>query len=97
MLGRTKYKERIHQAMTYPGRYLSITTDGLQQFHTELTYFCNRMGQARKVGQHLQGLTVHGKRTRLYRTVDHIKNGANVCMYILLLALDHCLGPYTPK
>ena len=88
MFDRTKYKERIHQAMTYPGRYLSIITDGMQQFHTELPYFCNRMGQARKVKQHLQGLTVHGKRTRLYRTVDHIKNGANVCIYILLLALD---------
>ena len=60
----------------------------MRQFHTELPCFCNRMGQARKMKQHLQGLTVHGKRTRLYRTVDHIKNGANVCIYILLLALD---------
>ena len=88
MADRARNKERIYQAVTDPGNYLSIITDGMQQFHTELPYFGNKMGQAKKVKQHLQGLTVHGKRTRLYRTVDHIKNGANVCIYILLLALD---------
>lgn len=88
MADRARYKERINQGINDPDKFLSIITDGMQQFHTELPYFGNKIGHPSKVKQHLQGLTVHGKRTRLYRTVDHIKLGANVCIYILLLALD---------
>lgn len=88
MADRLRYKERINQAINTPGKFISIITDGMQQFHTELPYFGNNMGIPRKVKQHLQGLTIHGKRTRLYRTVDHIKLGANACIYIFLLALD---------
>lgn len=88
MSDRIKYKERISQAINFPAKFLSIITDGMQQFHTELPYFGGKYGHPRKVKQHLQGLTVHGKRTRLYRTVDHIKLGANTCIYILLLSLD---------
>lgn len=88
MSDRIRYKERVNRAIRDPSKFLSIITDGMQQFHTELPYFGNRHGCSTKIKQHLQGMTVHGKRTRMYRTVDHIRLGANLNIYILLLALE---------
>lgn len=85
---RILYKRRVLQSVDDPVHFLSIITDGMQQFHTELPYYAGMNGTNRKVKQHLQGLTTHGKRTRMYRTVDHIKLGGNLCIYVLLLALE---------
>ena len=88
MLDRITYQRRMNLGIDEPTKYLSIITDGMQQFHTELPYSANRKQHPIKVKQHLQGLTAHGRRTRLYRTVDHIKLGANMNIYVLLLAIE---------
>ena len=88
MMDRIRYKQRMNRALKAPENFLSIITDGMQQYHTELPYFGNKVGANRKIKQHLQGLTIHGKRARIYRTVDHIRLGANLNIYVLLLALE---------
>ena len=88
MEDRLLYQRRVNLALDNPDEHLSIISDGMQQFHTELPYSANQITHNKKVKQHLQGLTTHGRRTRMYRTVDHIKLGANLSIYVLLLALD---------
>jgi hypothetical protein len=60
----------------------------MQQTHCELPYMKNMFSSFPKMKQHLQGITTHGKRTRIYRTFNNISNGANACIHTLLLSLD---------
>ena len=89
MSDRALYNERKKLSELYPNEYLSIITDGMQQTHCELPYSGNRYSHgANKLKQHLQGITTHFRRTRMYRTLDHISLGANACVYTLLSALE---------
>lgn len=90
MSDRILYQERVEQAEKDKenGNIVSIITDGMQQYHTELPYMGNNIGFSFKVKQHFQGITTHGHRTRIYRTVDHIRLGANANIYTILLALE---------
>lgn len=88
MHDRLLYHKRMEQAKTFPSEFISIITDGMQQTHCELPYSANRRPHEYKLKQHLQGVTTHGKRTRMYRTLDHISLGANATIYTLLCALE---------
>lgn len=85
---RLLYHKRVEQAIHQPMEVLSIITDGMQQTHTELPYSANQRPHENKVKQHLQGITTHGKRTRMFRTIDHISLGANTTIYTLLCAIE---------
>ena len=88
MSDRLLYGERKKQSQLYPTVYLSLITDGMQQTHCELPYSGNTVQHANKVKQHLQGVTSHFRRTKMYRTMDHVQLGANACIYTLLLAIE---------
>ena len=88
MEDRLLYHKRMEQAILGPTEVLSIITDGMQQTHTELPYSANQRPHENKVKQHLQGITTHGKRTRMFRTIDHISLGANTTIHTLLCAIE---------
>ena len=85
MRDRDLYAQRKKLAELYPRQYLSLITDGMQQTHCELPYSANRQTHGvNKLKQHLQGVTTHYRRTRMFRTLDHLFLGANACIYTLL-------------
>ena len=59
MSDRLLYGERKKQSQLYPGQYLSLITDGMQQTHCELPYSGNKVQHSNKVKQHLQGVYPH--------------------------------------
>jgi hypothetical protein len=85
---RIQYASRILESRNNPDDVLSIVADGMQQTHCELPYMKNLFGSFPKMKQHLQGITQHGKRTRIYRTYNNISNGANLAIHTLLLSLE---------
>jgi hypothetical protein len=85
---RVKYMDRILESRNHPTDVLSMIADGMQQTHCELPYMKNLMSSFPKMKQHLQGVTTHGKRTRIYRTFDNIANGANLAITTLFLSLE---------
>ena len=88
MSDRLLYGDRKKQSQLYPSQYLSLITDGMQQTHCELPYSGNAVPHPNKVKQHLQGVTSHYRRTKMYRTLDHVQLGAHACIYTLLLAIE---------
>jgi hypothetical protein len=86
---RLLYAQRIDEAVSHSneGRFLSLVMDGMQQAHSELPWFANTLTANDKLKQHLQGVTTHGKRSRIYRTFDNFKGGANLAIHTFLLAL----------
>ena len=89
MRDRDMYAQRKKLAELYPNQYLSIITDGMQQTHCELPYSGNKIPTGvNKLKQHLQGITSHFRRTRMYRTLDHIFLGSNACIYTILSELE---------
>ena len=89
MADRNLYQQRKKNSEMYPNLYMSIITDGMQQTHCELPYSGNKVPTGvNKLKQHLQGVTTHFRRTRMYRTLDHIQLGSNACIYTLLCALE---------
>ena len=89
MRDRDLYAQRKKLAELYPCQYFSMITDGMQQTHCELPYSGNRMPTgSNKLKQHLQGITSHFRRTRMYRTLDHIFLGRNACIYTILCELE---------
>ena len=88
MRDRDLYSQRKKLAELYPSQYLSMITDGMQQTHCELPYSGNQLTCSNKLKQHLQGITAHFRRTRMYRTLDHIFLGRNACIYTILSELE---------
>ena len=95
MADRNLYQHRKKQSEIYPQLYMSIITDGMQQTHCELPYSGNKVPTgANKLKQHLQGVTTHFRRTRMYRALDHIFLGSNACIYTLLCAIEEAYEFY---
>ena len=95
MADRNLYQQRKKQCELYPQLYMSVITDGMQQSHCELPYSGNKVPTGvNKLKQHLQGVTTHFRRTRMYRALDHIYLGANACIYTLLCALEEAYQFY---
>ena len=89
MADRNLYQQRKKFSEMYPNLYMSLITDGMQQTHCELPYSGNKVPSGvNKLKQHLQGITTHYRRTRMFRTLDHIHLGSNTCIYTLLCALE---------
>ena len=89
MRDRDFYSQRKKLSELYPGQYFSMITDGMQQTHCELPYSGNQLPTgSNKLKQHLQGITSHFRRTRMYRTLDHIFLGRNACIYTILCELE---------
>jgi hypothetical protein len=85
---RMKYQERINEARDNPKDVLSTIADGMQQTHCELPYLKNLFSGFPKVPQHLQGVTTHGRRTRIYRTYGNVTNGACLAITTLFRSLE---------
>jgi hypothetical protein len=86
---RLLYANRISEALDpgNTGRVLSLVMDGMQQSHSEIPWFANTYTAGDRIKQHLQGVTTHGKRSRIYRTFNNFKGGANLAIHTLLLSL----------
>jgi hypothetical protein len=68
--------------------YLSIVTDGMAQQHCLLPWLANLSQFPKYLPQHLQGVMIHGRLLRMFRTFHNIKNGANLQIHTLLLLLE---------
>ena len=88
MKDRSLYDARRGFAAKKPKEALSLITDGMQQTHCELPYSANRYPHSNKLKQHLQGITCHGRRTKMYRTFDNLPLGSNLCIYTLLYEIE---------
>jgi hypothetical protein len=85
---RVHYASRKLEAREHPDEVLSFVADGMQQTHCELPYMKNMYSGFPKIKQHLQGITTHGKRTRIYRSYNNITNGANLAIHTWFLAVQ---------
>jgi hypothetical protein len=72
---RMTYHSRIIEATTLPTKqnFLSLVMDGMQQAHSEIPWFANTYTAHNRLKQHLQGVTTHGERSRIYRTFGNFK------------------------
>jgi hypothetical protein len=85
---RLQYAGRVATAMNdYEGKYLSIVMDGMQQSHSEIPWRCNNSNFNNVLKQHLQGVTVHGKASYMFRTFNNCSGGTNLAIHTLLLTL----------
>jgi hypothetical protein len=86
---RLLYAQRIDEATAAvnSGRVLSLVMDGMQQTHSELPWFANTLTCGERLKQHLQGVTTHGKRSRIYRTFDNFVGATNLAIHTFLLSL----------
>jgi hypothetical protein len=85
---RMEYAIRVAMAVNdFEGKYLSIVMDGMQQTHSEIPWMCNNVTFGNVLKQHLQGVTVHGKASYMFRTFNNCTGGTNLAIHTLLLAL----------
>jgi hypothetical protein len=85
---RLEYAKRVAMAVNdFENQYLSIVMDGMQQSHSEIPWRCNGAKFSNVLKQHLQGVTVHGEASYMFRTYNNCLGGANLAIHTLLLAL----------
>jgi hypothetical protein len=86
---RLLYAMRIEKAIAHgnTNKFLSLVMDGMDQGHSRLPWFANTFNASEQLHQHLQGVTTHGKRSRIYRTFNNFAGGANLAIHMFLLAL----------
>ena len=88
---RLAYYERRNKAIREPKNFLSIIADGMAQNHCVLPWMANLKTFKEVLPQHLQGVTLHGRRQFIYRTFHNIKNGSNLAAHCFLLSLEHVI------
>lgn len=85
---RLEYAKRVSTALNdFEGKYLSIVMDGMQQSHSEIPWLSNNVTFGNVLKQHLQGITVHGKASYMFRTFNNCTGGTNLAIHTLLLTL----------
>ena len=67
---REGYYARRHLAMHEPWHYLSTITDGMQQNRCLLPWYGHKKQPPLHLKQHLQGILMHGRQMRIYRSVS---------------------------
>lgn len=78
---------RVTKATMYPRCYLSLISDGMAQIHCLLPYLKN-LASIATIQQHLQGVFLHGRGIKIYRTFHNVRNGSNLQIHTLLLSLE---------
>ena len=85
---REGYYMRRHLAMQEPWKYLSTITDGMQQNQCLLPWYGHKKQPPRHLKQHLQGILMHGRQLRIYRSFSNVVVNANYCVHTWLLSLE---------
>jgi len=72
--------------------YLSLITDGMAQSHCMLPWFGNVDSWNNScLTQHLQGILIHGRKMKIFRTFHNIILDSNLAIHSLLLSLEHII------
>jgi hypothetical protein len=92
------YYARRLLAMHEPWNYLSTIADGMQQNRAMIPWFGHRKPPPVHLKQHLQGILMHGKQLRIYRSFSNVCVNANFCVHTWLLSLEeqYKKGKLTP-
>jgi hypothetical protein len=85
---RLQYATRRNKAISNGQNYLSMISDGMAQGHCELPYLQNMNTFSKKLGQHLQGVLLHGRGMLVFRTFHNLKLGANAQIHCFLMTLE---------
>ena len=85
---RIEYAKRRTAAETLPSQYLSIISDGMAQNHCHLPHLGNQDTFNDPFPQHLQGVLLHGRKLKIYRTYHTVINSSSSQIHALLLALE---------
>jgi hypothetical protein len=85
---RESYYARRLLGMIEPWNYLSTITDGMQQNRCMLPWYAHRKPPPTHLKQHLQGILMHGKNVRVYRSFSNVCVNANFCVHTWLLSLE---------
>ena len=88
---RMTYGCRRDQAIAEPSKYLSIISDGMAQNHCQLPYLGNQDTWATLFPQHFQGVLLHGRRMKMFRTFHTVRGCSSLQLHTLLLALDEII------
>ena len=79
------YYSRCLDAMRQPEQFMSINTDGMDQFKTSIP---RNIGDLPQCGQHLQGVIEHGQEFVIYRSYDNVRKDQCLAMHCLLLQIE---------
>jgi hypothetical protein len=85
---REMYYARRHLAMIEKWNYISTISDGMQQNRCQLPWFGNNKTSPVHIKQHLQGILMHGRNMRVYRSFSNVSINANYCVHTWLLSLE---------
>ena len=88
MSERMTYSFRRDRAIAEPSKYLSLISDGMAQNHCQLPYLGNQDNWSEYFPQHLQGVLLHGRHMRMYRTFHTVNNCSSLQLHTFLLALE---------
>lgn len=80
------YYSNAYKAMSHPEEFMSINTDGIDQFKTNCPV--NIGVPTECMTQHLQGVIEHGQEYLMYRTFPNVKKDANLAIHCLLLQIE---------
>jgi hypothetical protein len=87
---RLSYYARRQEAFQNPETVWSLIGDGMAQSHCQLPYL-GGLKDMDNLTQHLQGMLIHGKLMRVYRTYHNVKHGANMQIHTLLLTIEYLI------
>jgi hypothetical protein len=85
---REAYYGRRFLAMHEKWNHLSTITDGMQQNRCMLPWFGHNKPSPVHIKQHLQGVLMHGRQMRVYRSFSNVCVNANFCVHTWLLSLE---------
>lgn len=85
---REAYYGRRHLALHEKWNYLSTITDGMQQNRCMLPWFGHNKTSPVHIKQHLQGVLMHGRQMRVYRSFSNVSVNGNFCIHTWLLSLE---------
>jgi hypothetical protein len=73
---------------------MSIIIDGMDQSHCKVPYLGTQATFSNPLSQSITGVKVHGHGIILYRTIDTVKKGANLTIYVILASLENWRKEY---
>ena len=85
---RMTYGTRRDRAIAEPSKYLSVISDGMAQNHCQLPHLGNQDTWTELFPQHLQGMLMHGRGMRMYRTFHTVNNCSSLQLHSFLLMLE---------
>ena len=88
MSERRFYYARIMKGCEDPLNFLSLIGDGMAENHTALPWLGNLREAGKPLNQHLQGILVHGKIFRIFRSFPFTSHNSNLACYCFLATLE---------